>query len=411
MNGLDCIFNPKSVAIVGASNNTKKWGNWVAQQITGSSQGRRIYFVNTQSDTVLGKPCISQIEQIIGDLDLAVIVVPKSKIEKYVDKLLIKKTKAIIILSSGFAELDQEGKQLQDRISEKCQQSNTVLIGPNCAGVWDSYSKFHCLPIGEFKAGPVAILSQSGGIIVDVYNRLQEVGLGFSRAVSLGNQARTSFNDILPLLEQDPNTKVIAMYVENTDSIPYSYIELMSKPVLILSPRSTSKARNAALQHTNSSLNHNTKLKIHSIRDLVAATQLALYNKKLLGKKISIVTDTGGLGVMLSSYAEQLGLEIVFYKDLIGVPSGFSEDSVDILRQLLVSKTNCIVMNFHLENDKDEYAVGLKLAQLANQSLIPVIFSCRSFESFGVRALLTEGVPVYRDIETVIQMVGMSCGL
>ena len=132
MNGLDCIFNPKSVAIVGASNNTKKWGNWVAQQITGSSQGRRIYFVNTQSDTVLGKPCISQIEQIIGDLDLAVIVVPKSKIEKYVDKLLIKKTKAIIILSSGFAELDQEGKQLQDRISEKCFTKGVIVS--NCIG-------------------------------------------------------------------------------------------------------------------------------------------------------------------------------------------------------------------------------------------------------------------------------------
>jgi len=408
MNSLDCIFNPRSVAIVGASNDKNSWGNWLAEEVIANKHKRKIYFVNPNAYNIFGKDCLRSVEQISGELDLAVVAVPRSQVERTVNFLIDRGVKAVIIITAGFGEKNHEGLDIEKKLASKAQQAGVILIGPNCAGV---YSKdFRCLPIGEFGPGPVAIISQSGGVLVDVYERLEQLGLGFSRAISIGNQSQTSFREILPYLEQDPDTKVIALYVENTESIPLTYIGLMTKPVLVLSAETTPKAKEAAQQHTNSLLAH-TQLAVNSISDLVAKIQMSLYNKNPKGKGLAVVTDTGGIGVMICSLAERAGLDVKSYIDLVGIPSAFSERTQKELCSLLeMDQIDSVIMNLHLYNEAyNEEQGALMLMEILKSSNKPVVFSCRSFSNPGIKILLSNSVPVYRDIETAVRML-IPCG-
>ena len=393
------LFNPRTVAIIGASSNPIKWGNWLAEEVVRHIDKRRVYFVNPKKEIIFGIPSLSRIDHIPESIELAIVAVRPDLFEEAVDDLLLHGTDIILGITSGI-KLD-----IQNKVAEKCRAYGVYFIGPNCAGVWSN--DFYCLPIGEFAPGPVAMISQSGGVLVDVYDRLKEVGLGFSKALSIGNQTDLSFKDVLPFLEEDPATKIIVLYVENTNSIPYTYIGLMTKPVLILSARATIMAKAAAAMHTNSELTDDTKLEITCISDLIARIQLSLYNKTAKGNNIAIITDSGGLGVFINSLAERSGLNVVSYTDLIGIPSAFSEKPYDSIMEALRSPNiDAIVANLHLYNDAyDERSGGNSLADLIKTSNKPVIFSCRSFTNPGVKILLGNNIPVYRDIETAIKMI------
>jgi len=370
------LFNPKTVAIIGASANPIKWGNWLAEEVVRHIDKRRVYFVNPKKEIIFGIPSLSRVDHIPEPIELAIVAVNSDLFEEAVDDLLRHGTDIIIGITSN-VNLD-----VQQRVAEKIRLKGSRLIGPNCAGLWSE--DFECMPIGEFTLGPVGMISQSGGILVDVSDRLKEIGLGFSKAISIGNQIDTSFVDILPILEKDSKTKIVILYVENTDSIPYTYIGSMTKPVLILSPNATPMAVQAAKQHTNSLLTtHRTGLEIESLADLVATIQMKLNNRQANGNRMAVVTDTGGVGVMICSFAERLELCVESYTDLVGIPSAFSEKTCNLLRDLIDSKSvDAILMNLHLYNDYyDESLYANVLAELIQSSKKLVIFSCRSFSN------------------------------
>jgi len=178
----------------------------------------------------------------------------------------------------------------------------------------------------------------------------------------------------------------------------------MTKPVLILSTIATPMAKTAAEMHTNSKLTYG---EITSISDLIAKIQLSLYNRTPKGNNIAVITDSGGIGVLINSLAERSGLNITSYTDLIGIPSAFSEKSYETIKEAIHSPNiDAIVANLHLYNNAyDERSGGILLADLVKTSNKPVIFSCRSFTNPGVKVLLDNNIPVYRDIETAIKML------
>jgi acyl-CoA synthetase (NDP forming) len=401
VNNLEFLFNPKTVAVIGASSNPTKWGNWLAEQVAKHKTERKVYFVNPKKETIFGINCMQSIDQIPELIEVAVVAVPPSSYEDTIDDLLKHKVSIIIGITS---KIDTD---TQRRVAEKCKEFKTHLIGPNCAGVWSN--DFHCLPIGEFTTGPVAMISQSGGILVDVHERLKETNLGFSKALSIGNQTGVSFEDVLPMLEEDSDTKVIALYAESTDSIPYNYIRLMTKPVLILSARPTIAAKLAAKEHTNSELNEIGEY--YSISQFVAELQIKLYGKKAKGKTVSVITDTGGFGVMINSLLEFNGMVVHSYYDLIGIPSAFSSTTTSLLKSVIQNKTDIIIMNLNLyDRLYDEVSEAEEIVKLVNSTDKPVIFCCRDLYNSGVRVLLRENIPVYKDIEDAVYAVRKICG-
>jgi acetate---CoA ligase (ADP-forming) len=254
------LFNPRSVAIIGASSNPNKWGNWLAEQVSKHKESRKVYFINPKKEIVFGVPCLRCIDHIPEPIEVAVVVVPPDSFENAVDELLNHGTDIIVGITS------EVSIDVQKRVATKCINNGTYLIGPNCAGLWSK--DFYCWP-REFNAGPVSVISQSGGVVIDLYERLIQVGLGFSKVLSIGNQNDLSFIDVLPTLENDPETKVIVLYVEQTNTIPHTYIKTMTKPVFVLSAQPTPMAKEAALLHTNSQLKEDDQLFINSISDLV----------------------------------------------------------------------------------------------------------------------------------------------
>ena len=398
------LFNPKSVAIIGASSNPNKWGNWLAEQVAKHSNKRSVYFVNPKKEIIFDIECVESISQILEPIEVAIVVVPPASFETTVDDLLTLGTGTIVGITS---EVDMS---VQKRVAAKCILAKTRLIGPNCAGLWSS--DFCCWP-SEFRLGPVAMISQSGGVLIDVYERLSQVEIGVSKVLSIGNTSDVSFIDVLPILEKDPNTKVIILYVEETNSIPFTLIGSMTKPVLILSAKTTPMSRKAALLHTNSKLTHDTELTTYSISKLIALVQSRLYGRKASGNNAAVVTDSGGMGVFINSLAERSGLNIVSYTDLIGLPSAFSEKTFDKIAELIkAADVDVVIVNLLLYNeDYDEAFHGKLIAELVLSTDKPVIFSCRSLSNPGVKSLLEKNIPVYRDIETSIEVVKNICGL
>lgn len=446
MDNLQCLFDPKSVAVVGASANPRKWGNWIAEQVIRHKDNREIYFVSSTCEKIYEHATLKSIGELRRQLDLGIICLPVPLFEGVVDELLEKETKVIIGITTGFAERDN--LELELRIANKVREAGSRFLGPNCAGVWDSYSPFHCLPIAEFSPGPVGLISQSGGIITDIGVRLQEVGLGFSRIASIGNQSDILIEDLILNFDQDDNTKVIAIYAEHEANIPFHIIRKTSKPVVLLMPDGTPAARRAALHHTNSKLYTNAYTKTsmalnfgffaESIRDFVAQIQLALSGQPSAGKRIVIATDTGGLGIMAAAAVEKAKLTVDECSqelkeqirsnvrlpqavvcnpiDMINTKSGFSKTTVDMMKVLQAApEVDAIVMILFLIenaifNPEEEREHGLQLAAEVRLGNKPVLFVCKTFTSPGTLALLEQRMPVYRDVETAVAILEVLCG-
>lgn len=434
------LFSPKSVAVVGASANPNKWGNWAAEQVAAHKHLRNVYLINPRGEIIYGIQSLASISEIPESLDVAIVTVPLVAFEETIDQLLKHGTKVIVGITTGFGERNKEGAELERRVVNKVTKAGSILIGPNCAGILDNHSSFHCLPVlcpeRAQAPGTIGLISQSGGLVTDVHIRLEEIGMNFSRVASIGNCSGVSLTDLLDCFEKDPNTKIIAMYLEDDDIVPYNLIEKVTKPVVVMMPHHTKASVKAARKHTNSKLKGAPIDYVDNVRDLIATIQAANSKQHRAGERVMIVTDTGGMGIQAAAEAEHNFLTMTRLRsktlkllenelkilpqavlsnplDMISIPSGFSEATIRAMKVLQhAPEVDAIIMILFLieAKFKDEYETGVELAKLARAGGKPVVFVCKTYDSPGARALLEENMPVYRDIDTAVHMVEFLCG-
>jgi acyl-CoA synthetase (NDP forming) len=417
---IDFIFNPSTVAVIGASNNPDKWGNWIADGLLKHKDKRSVYLVDKNKS----------IKDLPQALDLAVICVAVDEVEPVVDQLLEINTKAIICITAGFSE--RGNGELEQRIVDKAKSNGTVFIGPNCAGIWDANTPIDCLPLGEFTRGSVGVISQSGGLVVDLAERLKPTGMGFSRVITVGNQNGVDLKDIIQSFVDDIHTEIIAMYYEDVDKIPFEYIQTLSKPLVLYVPWATPAAIRAAKRHTGSNLS----IALNVARNMMDFTAVIQYinacQPRSAGKRTMLVTDTGGYGVMLSTSAEfnsllidepseQLVSEIasVLSKestaanpiDMVGSSAGFTKDAVEVMKILQRSdEVDNIIMHIHVERDTDQdYLYAIELARAVREGGKPVIFTCYNYNASGVKALLKNRMVVCRDPDVATTLMNNVC--
>jgi len=428
---LNSLFNPKVVAIIGASPDPSKWGNWLAEQVFVHDYIRKVYFVNPKEKIIFGQKSLASIDLIPEPIDVAVVAVPLDLYEIVVDQLLFHGVKFIIGITAGFGERDIVGLHKEQRIAVKVRRSGAHMVGPNCAGVYDGYAPFHCMPVGDYTPGPISIISQSGGLIADLYLRLKEVHLGYSKAISVGNINQTPIAEILEYMDADPNTKLIVLHMEETKAIPD--LTNISKPVILLAPKVTEASKQAVWNHTNSELKEaNTYT---SLRDIVPLIQRTLSGMKSDGgKRMAVIVDSGGLGAFLAAEAQEAGFELPLPShglrnlitertledvpnlrignpiDMISISSGFSQPTCEILDVLLSSDEYdcaiCLLYLIEIELDpKLEFYIGLNMAYVIKRYNKPAMIVCKDFNRESIKALIQEGIPVYRDIETATEMM------
>lgn len=211
---LTALFDPKSVAVLGASNDETKYGNWLSVQAVRMTDHRAVHLVNRRGESILGRPALRSLAELDEPVDLVVVTVPAHGFEAAVDDALKAGARAIVGVTAGFAELGADGRALQDRIVERVRSAGAVLLGPNCLGVLDSSTSL-TLASNPLPPGRIALLSQSGNMALELSGFLEARGHGFSRFVSLGNQADLSAADLIQSCVDHPDTDLIAVYCED----------------------------------------------------------------------------------------------------------------------------------------------------------------------------------------------------
>ena len=313
---LDALFSPRTVAIVGASADSGKWGHILAQRALVSQGDRSVLLVNRHGGDVLGHRTYPSAQAAAAaherTVDLAVLCVPVGSFVASVTDAVAAGARAIVAITAGLSETGPEGARLEAEGLAIARGAGAVLVGPNCLGIVDTTTGLQ-LAHAVLPAGDVAVLSQSGNLVLDLAGLLADRGLGVSRFVSLGNQADLGVVDLLHACVGHEGTRAVAVYTENVvDGRAFLDAALAlrdaGKPLVILAPGRTEAAVRSAASHTGSltsssmvidaacaavgahRVDHPTQM-----ADLLSALRTP---RRMPGRRVAILTDGGGHGAV-----------------------------------------------------------------------------------------------------------------
>ena len=314
------FFNPKSVALIGASDKKGSVGLGICRNLLEGEKRRKIFFVNPNKKRILSKKSYSKIGDIKEKIDLAVIAVPAKIVKGVVKDCAQKKVKRVVIISSGFAETGEWKRQKE--IKDILKKSNIPLLGPNCLGVIKpSFNLNATFSPGTPKKGRVAFVSQSGALLDSIIDKSLSEDYGFSALVSLGNSADLGFSDFLEELEKDPQTKAIALYIEGLKE-GKRFIETaqrIKKPIVALKGGVTPFGKMAVGSHTASlagekeiysaAFRKGGIFEVETINDLLNSS-FALANLSSCENSVGILTNGGAIGVLLADWCWKFGIKL-----------------------------------------------------------------------------------------------------
>ncbi len=326
---LEALFNPKSIALVGASSKPQTVGNDLLRNLLFTEFNGPVYPINPKAEAVLGVPCYKSLRDLPKPVDLAVVVVPAAAVLDVVEDARVTGVKSMVLLSAGFKETGREGAALEIKLRDAVRAAGIPLIGPNCLGYinTDPTIRLNATFARKMPApGNLAFISQSGALCTSVLDYAEERRMGFSKFVSFGNKADVNEIDLLSYLAKDDKTRVIAMYLEDVTN-GRAFIETAreifwqtGKPMLCLKSGRSPEGAKAVSSHTGSLAGSDSvydALLIQSgVQRVDTIAELfdyaALYTTQPLpkGNRLAIVTNAGGPGIMATDAAVRMGLQI-----------------------------------------------------------------------------------------------------
>src|SRR3989338_2936083 len=317
------VLTPTSIAVIGASTTEGKVGHAVMQNLITAGFAGQLYPVNPKGGEIQGKKAFPSVLEIPGSVDLAVIVIPAKAVPKAMSDCAAKGITNIVVISAGFAELGKnEGQNLQKEIQEIATKHSLNLIGPNCLGILRPSLKLNASFATMPAAGNVALISQSGALAVALMDASPARGLGYSLVLSIGNKAVMDECDFLKMCQDDDETKVIGIYVESIrDGRRFvSIASQISKPIVLLKAGTSATGQRAASSHTGALAGADAAIDaacseagIHRARstaDFLDLLQVLSTQPSLLTRRIAIVTNAGGPGILAADAVAAVGLEL-----------------------------------------------------------------------------------------------------
>jgi acyl-CoA synthetase (NDP forming) len=322
------IFNPRSVAIIGASNTFGTWGFGILNRVLASSVPRKIYPVNKNLSEIRGMKVYSSVTEIPDPVDFAVIAIPARHVPGVMQQCVEKGVKAAIVISSGFSEVDQQGAELEQEVVRIARQGGIRFVGPNCMGHFDAHSDFSTLGfIGRVREGPIGFISQSGTFGTHMIRNGLEMGVGFSKFVGSGNEADLHLEDYVEYLAQDEDTRVIAAYIEGLRE-GQRFFQLAKqitrkKPIVVLKSGKTRGGTRAAKSHTaalagsdavfDSMCKQAGIIRVKDDDELFDVVVALLHLPLPAGRRVGVLTEGGGIGVVAADACEEAGLELASF--------------------------------------------------------------------------------------------------
>lgn len=318
---LSALFDPVSVAVVGASDDPAKYGHAIAAQAIRADGRRPVHLVNRRGGTVLGRTAAPSLSALGEPVDLAVVSVPAAGFEDAVDEALRCGARAIVAITAGFAETGDAGRLRQQAVAERVRAAGAVMVGPNCLGIADNTTDLF-LASDTFTPGGIALLSQSGNLALELQLRFRPHHLGFSRFVSLGNQADVTLVDLLADCARHEGTRAIAVYAEDFGD-GRAFAEAAAdagKPVVLLTAGRGDASARSAQSHTGA-LTTSADVVTAACRDagvelvatpreLTVAVAASIGGRRAAGRRVAVLTDGGGHGVVAADAVEAAGLAV-----------------------------------------------------------------------------------------------------
>ncbi len=344
---LEKMFNPKWVAVIGASRTEGKVGRAVLENLMESSNNIEIIPINPKIDEILGLKCYPSILDVPDGIrvDLAVIVVPAKVVPGSIDECGRAGVENIIVISAGFKEAGVEGARLERECISLCEKYDIKMIGPNCLGIIDTSSGLNAsFAANKAYKGNIAMMSQSGAICTVTLDWAERIGVGFSKFISLGNKALLAENDFLELFGHDSSTSVISAYLEGVKDGP-EFIRISqhvsrSKPIVIVKSGRSSVGSRAVSSHTGtlagSDAAYNAAFKQGGIIRSDSLEEMLDYSRAFSvyplpeGRNIAIITNAGGLGILAADACSNKSLSI----------ASFEEGTIERLQEKLPAAAN-----------------------------------------------------------------------
>jgi acetyltransferase len=310
---LDAIFMPHNVAVIGASERAGSVGRAVLWSLVSSPFGGTVFPVSEKRSSVLGIKASRKVTEIPEQIDLAAIVTPAASVPGVIADCIEAGVRGAIVISAGFKEHGDKGKELERQILEQLHGSGMRLIGPNCLGVMNPLSGLNATFASHIaRPGNVAFISQSGALCTAILDWSEKEQVGFSAFVSVGSMLDVGWGDLIDYLGNDPRTHSIVMYMETVGD-PRSFLSAarevsLTKPVIVIKAGRTEAAAHAAASHTGSMTGSDEVLeaafrrcgvlRVNTIADLFYMAEVLAKQPRPKGPRLAIVTNAGGPGVL-----------------------------------------------------------------------------------------------------------------
>lgn len=341
------LFEPNSVAVVGASRDPEKLGHQILRNLVEADFEGKIYPVNPKADEILGLKCYSSLEKAPKKTQLAVIAVPSKIVPSVLEQCSENNVKNAVIISSGFSEVGGEGEELEKEALEVAEEMGIRILGPNCQGVNNTSNGLCATWPLITEEGPISIVTQSGSVGAALETWAQGENIGISKFAMLGNKSDIDEADLIDYLADDDETEVIALYLEGVEN-GREFLEAAKKaaeekPVVVLKGGRSERGAEAVKSHTQSlageykifksACKQAGLIQVESIGELYNICKGLAALPKPEQKNTVIITSSGGSGILSADAAENLDI------NLIDLP----EKSVERLEESLPSE--CILKN------------------------------------------------------------------
>jgi len=339
------FFNPKSVAIIGASNKPGKIGNVVVKNMINCGYKGKIFPVNPKEAVIEGLGCYPSVDRTPIPPDLAVISVPAAGALAAAEACGKYGVKNLIVITAGFKETGKKGLELERKLVDICRQFKMRLLGPNCVGLLDTHVPINASFAAGFpKKGGIAFISQSGAMVLSILDWSHKAGLGFSKFISLGNKADLTETHFIEEAAEDPHTQVILCYIEDVENGSH-FLEAVravsrKKPVIILKAGTSQSGALAASSHTGalagSDLAYETAfrqcgvIRAGNMPDLFDLAVAFTSQPVPRGDRVAVITNSGGPGIIATDTIELKNLKM----------ARFTKETIAALRSNLPAESN-----------------------------------------------------------------------
>lgn len=324
------LFRPQSIAILGASEEPGRIGGRPVQYLKDFGFKGKIYPVNPNRETIQGLPAYASIKDIKGAVDQAIMAVPARFAIEVAEECAAKGVKSIVAFTSGFAEMNEEGQAMQQRLTDIANESGMRILGPNCLGIFSgresSWSTFSSsIEMGRPRDGGVGIASQSGAFGAHIFSLARERGVGFSYWATTGNECDVAFADCVRFMAEDDGTDVILGYMEGCRDVDrlydaFEYAHSQKKPIVMMKVGNSDIGAHAAASHTASLAGSDdvyeavfrrfNVYRARTARELVDIGYACSFGQYPKGNRLGIVTISGGAGVLMADAAAEVDLDV-----------------------------------------------------------------------------------------------------